>query len=639
MSEGIVASPFTNRAMITAPADFFGRRREIERLLGRVLGGSKAQSCSIVGQRRIGKSSLLKRIEERAVAADPGVVVTLLDLQAARKLEAGEFFAKVLLRFRRAMAGAPAMVVDAHAAYDELCDLLEDDAGAHRFVVLLDEFDVVTGNPAFDEDFFGALRYMANAFDIAFVTSSYADLTDLCHTDAVRQSPFFNIFTTLDLGLMADGEVDEMLTTLVDRSSIALGEADRRLIGELGGRYPFFLQIAGSVIWEIRAEGREPGRAEVEERALAEARGHFRYFVDHLGGDERAALGALACGVAAEPDLVHRLARRSLVDPDSGGLFSPLLGAWLRDQTDRSAPTVIGRRRSADATHVLPALGADIGDRYLIERELGAGAFGKVYAARDRLLDRVVALKFLRTEGADEPAAGGRRARFLREARALAAMRHPNVITVHDVGEWEGQPWIAMELVAGGTLEDRLKAEGRLDVAEAARIASDVARGLHHAHGHGIVHRDVKPANLMLEPDGRVRIGDFGVMRYSSAVVPPTGGVITTDGRIVGTPAYMAPEQILGGDLDGRTDLFALGLVLYECLTGRQPFLATGVADLTRRVSDQAPPDPSTELPSLPAGLCAVVRRALATAPGDRWPDCEVLVRELAPYAEESPTN
>jgi WD40 repeat protein len=244
--------------------------------------------------------------------------------------------------------------------------------------------------------------------------------------------------------------------------------------------------------------------------------------------------------------------------------------------------------------------------------ELGRGGMGVVFRAHDPLADRPVALKVMQPRLASGEA---HRRRFLREARAAAGLRHDHVVTVYQVGEDRGVPYLAMELLQGETLEDRLAREGRLAQAEAARIAREAARGLAAAHAKGLTHRDVKPANLWLEAgSGRVKVLDFGLARAADDAEGLTGA-----GCLPGTVPYMSPEQVAGaGPVGPPTDVYALGVVLYRMLAGRLPFGGTAL-ELAYRITHENPPRPSRFRAGLDPGLEAVVKKAMARRPQDRY--------------------
>ncbi len=267
-------------------------------------------------------------------------------------------------------------------------------------------------------------------------------------------------------------------------------------------------------------------------------------------------------------------------------------------------------------------------DRYTIEGALGEGGMGRVYRAHDERLDRKVALKVLLTER--EEGSDGR-ARLLREARAAATLDHPNVVGVYDVGEANGAPFIVMELVDGKTLRD-VATDRALPMADRLRYLRDVASALSAAHEAGLVHRDVKPENVIVRSDGRVKVLDFGIARRKRPKVDPTQATdlslstLTADGIKVGTPMYMAPEQIRGQSVDGRTDQFAWGVTAYEVLTGRSPWTGKDSLEVMAAVLTETPPDLPT---TIPAKARALVLKALQKKSDDRCASMQSIVRTL----------
>ncbi|HVK11095.1 MAG TPA: protein kinase [Gemmataceae bacterium] len=271
-----------------------------------------------------------------------------------------------------------------------------------------------------------------------------------------------------------------------------------------------------------------------------------------------------------------------------------------------------------------PQPGDVVGD-YRLAAVLGAGGMGRVFRATDAVLGRDVAVKVVRVEVAVRP---GARERFLREARAMAAVQHDHVVPIHAVGEADGLPFLVMPLLAGESLEARLARERPLAPAEVARIGREMAAGLAAAHAAGLVHRDVKPANVWLEaPGGRVKLLDFGLARD-----PEPAGAVTTDGAVVGSPPYMSPEQADGSPLDFRTDLFSLGTVLYECATGERPFRGPTLTATLLAVARAAAPPAKAVNPLVPAGLSDLIARLHARAPADRPPSAATVAADLAPF-------
>jgi len=260
--------------------------------------------------------------------------------------------------------------------------------------------------------------------------------------------------------------------------------------------------------------------------------------------------------------------------------------------------------------------------RYKILGELGRGAMGIVYRAQDPALDRVVALKTIiladDAEGREEY-----QKRFFLEAKAAGKLTHPSIVTTYDFGEQDGVAYLAMELLEGTDLRTRLK-EGALPPAEAVEVARQVAEGLGFAHERGIVHRDVKPGNIMLLERGRAKIMDFGLARMRAADHK------TVTGMVLGTPKYMSPEQVAGSPVDQRSDLFSLGIVLYEMLTGSRLFGAEDMTQIMHNVTYQEHEPPTRLKPELPAMLDFVVARALKKDPGSRYQDAAELAADLS---------
>lgn len=257
--------------------------------------------------------------------------------------------------------------------------------------------------------------------------------------------------------------------------------------------------------------------------------------------------------------------------------------------------------------------------RFRVVGLLGQGAMGVVYRGRDDVLERDVALKVM---AATALADADNRQRFLREARASARLQHPNIVTIYELGEHEGQPFMALELLEGLDLQRAIEAGIRPDPKVILPVVLQMLAGLGHAHAHGVVHRDVKPSNVFL-PHGRpVKLMDFGVARLASAT-------LTTAGTVLGTPSYMSPEQVRGGEVDGRSDLFSAGLILYELLTGEKAFRAQSVVAVLYKIAHE-PPDLSL-LPRSGSwnALRAVLERVLARDAGARYPDAASLSRDL----------
>ena len=261
--------------------------------------------------------------------------------------------------------------------------------------------------------------------------------------------------------------------------------------------------------------------------------------------------------------------------------------------------------------------------RYQLLEELGRGAMGVVYKGHDPSIDRPVALKLLAGEpGLQEPEREQRRKRFLREARAAGRLTHPSIVTIYDVGEDQDQAFLVMEYVEGEPLDRILRRVRALPLSRVLDIADQVAGALDYAHAHGIIHRDVKPANILLSPDDRVKVTDFGIARLAD-------GELTLTQHTPGTPSYMAPEQVAGHPADGRSDLFALGALLYELLTGARAFPGENLATIVHRIVNEEPRPLAEVAPGLPLGLEPCLKRAMAKDPTQRYPRAVDLARDL----------
>lgn len=255
------------------------------------------------------------------------------------------------------------------------------------------------------------------------------------------------------------------------------------------------------------------------------------------------------------------------------------------------------------------SVGRVLGDRYELTRILGRGGMAEVYAAHDRVLDRNVAVKLL-LERFKEDSAFTRR--FSDEARHAARLNHPNLVAVYDTGTADGQPFIVMELVDGRSLQEAL-AEGTVDVATAVNVVAAVCEALGYAHDRGVIHRDVKPGNIMLAHDGSVKVTDFGIARAIG------NDTVTRTAAVLGTAAYLSPEQAQGGAIDPRSDLYSLGVVLYEALTGIQPFRGDSAVTVAYQHVQEQPRPPRERNPNISVALEAVVLRALTKNPANRY--------------------
>ncbi|WP_373974424.1 serine/threonine protein kinase [Chitinibacter sp. SCUT-21] len=277
---------------------------------------------------------------------------------------------------------------------------------------------------------------------------------------------------------------------------------------------------------------------------------------------------------------------------------------------------------------------------YQLQSRLGKGAMGVVFRARDERLERDVAIKLLQVNLESDEAADYA-ARLLQEARSAARLNHPGIITVYDCGEWRSKSYLAMELVHGITLKDLLEKRGQLSIRQVVSIARQMFAALGHAHRHKVIHRDIKPGNLMLTKEGRLKITDFGI-----AQLPASD--LTRTGTILGSPRYMSPEQLAGKKLDGRADLYSAGVVLYQCLTGKAPFDGETTMNIVYQVLHTTPPAPHELRPEVPRVLSDLVMRCIDKHADQRFSSLDAALAALlggdvspqrAELAPEDPTE
>ena len=269
--------------------------------------------------------------------------------------------------------------------------------------------------------------------------------------------------------------------------------------------------------------------------------------------------------------------------------------------------------------------------KYLIRRELGRGAMGVVYEGYDPMIERAVAIKVLRLDEADPHLAAELRMRFRREAQAAGRLGHPGIVGVYEYGEDAGADatFIAMELVRGRDLKSLFDSGRRFTLAETGRVMAELLAALQHAHERGVVHRDVKPGNIILLDDGGVKVADFGIARLDTSE-------LTQLGSVLGTVSHMSPEQLTGEAVDGRSDLYSCGVILYQLLTGERPFSGPPAA-LIHKVLNENPAPVSQRVPTLSPALDVVVQTAMAKQAAQRYPDARAFAAALRTALDAPP--
>ncbi|HUK91630.1 MAG TPA: TniB family NTP-binding protein, partial [Blastocatellia bacterium] len=405
------SNPYLNRVAIKDPAQFFGRNREVARIFSRI-GASRPQSIALVGERRIGKSSLLhfinnRKMREKHLDSASSYAFAFMDLQQKRKLTPGEFFRELFAVLAKDTGDESLVGLD--GAYDSVRITLEQfRRTGMRLIVLLDEFEVITANAAFDLEFYSFLRSIANNYDVAYVTSSARDLQELCRSQLIADSPFFNIFTNVFLRAFARPEALELITKPSSEVGVPLEGYSRRIL-EVAGYFPYFLQIACSAYLDhILENNGKVKREEVETAFLDEAKGQFRFMWDHLSDSNRRCIRNFVehSRVEKEEEHIYEDLKRNgyFIEDDRGPrVFSSAFSSVISRprvittelvRTDRAAMAIHepGVEKIV-ATPLIEPKGY-IG-RFTIRRSLGAGGMGEIFEGRDTELQRTVAIKVL----------------------------------------------------------------------------------------------------------------------------------------------------------------------------------------------------------------------------------------------------
>lgn len=634
-------NPYLNRVAIKDTTQFYGRRKEAARIFSRI-GASRPQSVAIVGGRKIGKSSLLNYIyapEVRSRMLDGNeYLFVFMDLQQKRFQSMEGFFADLILGVGDALAEAGAEPIEVKGSdFDGVRRLFTQlHRRKHKLICLLDEFDVITSNRAFNLDFFAFLRSAANNYDVAYITSSASDLQELCHTDQIADSPFFNIFTNIYLRPFSPEEARELIAEPSRQAGLPL-EDYRQQILELAGYFPFFLQIACANFFDHLLEYNTVSDIKkIEEGFLDEARVHFRYIWEHLHEEEREVIDSFLSGLGIPKSKEHIFEelRRSGYFVDDR-LFSRLFGSVVTDprypamrqheSEEYIPPTdpVLNREETKRSRFLRDKDDSEPGaaprqlDRFQIIDRLGQGGMGEVFLARDSELRRQVAIKLLRRRYASDETI---RRRFLREAQTASMLSHPNIATIYEIGESAGVPYIVMEFVRGATLTERL-CQRPFTLAEVVDVGLQVSSALAEAHNAGIIHRDIKSSNVLIDERGRVKVLDFGLAKPSlfDRDDEERSFDITEPGILLGTVNYMSPEQAQGQDLDARSDIFSLGVVLYEIATGRLPFDGETYFQIIEAVTKLQPTPIGTLRPDAPGRLIEIINKMLEKDPQNRF--------------------
>ena len=656
-----------NRAAddLFAPAkgrDLLARDTEAERLLRHVCGGGEPGVAALVGAPGIGRTSLLYRLASDLAARraqgwrlaglqlPAGVGIGIPELGARLARAAAAAFAD--LPERKEKSRATAALPDAGEPFARLEELLESAEGSGlRPVILIDPAEQLLEDESFDGDVAAVLRHLNGKRGLGLVLSLTRLPAESPLSRSAAQSALLVGCPFVVLAPLRALAAGELVKTVVEKLGSVVAPSERGVILEACGGHPAMLVRATQLFLEGRSHGQKPDELELIRRTAAAEGNRVRRLRASMTSDEAEMLEALGRGEAASTRMLARLASIGLATAGDGpdrpilpGFSSwieaagrgtdekPTLGHGHLESTLRTPVAGTGGSEgtltpSAGASPMalrssVPKPGERIGDRYELRKELGVGGCGRVYLAFDTTLERDIALKVLHTPPNEDPVE--LRQRFRREALTVARLTHPSLVILYDQGDDQGLLYLVMELVSGGSLADQMSPGRIIPVSEVARYGAEIADGLAHAHNRGVIHRDIKPANILLTMENRVKISDFGIAHLAGK---------TTEKdleEIVGTPLYMSPEQIRGEAVGPESDLFSLGVVLYQMLAGRPPFLAETLSGITMAILYAPIPSlPDNLAAGVPAEMQEIVARALSKDRRARWGSGEELAKAL----------
>ena len=630
-------NPFFNRQRITDPAYFWGRAQEIEALYGAIL---TRQCRSIVGERKLGKSSLLTHLACSASLRKHGFdpkhyAFIYVDLEGMAQITYEEFWPELLDQLSAELPDsqselktlAEALVQQPRIRFMQVRRLMRRIERANvTVVIMLDEFESLAVNGDFDHGFYGELRSLAGELGVVYITASKRSLYDLTYLHAdTLSSPFFNIFSEETLGLLTRSEAVTLLHELSSLPhDIPFSPDQINFLIDLAGRHPFFLQIAGYYLYAARQDGSASSSVpeHVKRRFETEAEDHFRYWWQQLSFLEQTALLQIN-HEPPSPKVLRQLREKALVYQAVDGRWQPFSQAFsdflpaTETLSEQTFPLLQNKGKGNMS-------GVTLGS-YRVLSPIGQGGMAVVYKGYQSTLDRYVAIKIM-----SHAVAGDHTfiERFQREAAAVARLRHQNLVQMLDFGVHKDISYMVMEYISGETLKERILRTGiagqRIQISDIEQIIQDTASALDHAHAHGIIHRDVKPSNIMLRSEGQLALltsetpftavlTDFGVARMLESVQ------LTGTGAAIGTPDYMSPEQAQGEPATAASDIYALGIVLYEMLTGELPFTADSPLAVLIKHMQIRPPLLASKVPDLPVTLEFVIMKALNKNPIDRY--------------------
>jgi len=601
---------------------FYGRTE----LIDEILNGPR-NSLWVLGTRRIGKTSLLKQLEHLNTSDGAEYVPVFWDFQGAEDPEELKLtFTDALLdaEDRLEAIGIAVSKLEDEDLFSSMAKLRRKVRSQGRSLLLLcDEVEELLNLHCQDPALLRKLRRAMQSQD--GVRSVLTSSVRLCKLAEVRgdTSPFLHGFSPpLYIGGLS---ADEALALVRQDGSPSktrpeIDDGDAVEIRRRCDSHPYLIQLVCKRFLET-GDLEEACRQVVSDRMINY---FFSVDFDMLSGTEKSVLRLIADQGAATDDSIHAVMKGATADRDDAlqrlenlgfigrdeernhVLPSFFLRRWLEDLAIAELPP---QQQSTSLRDALTLSLQTLDDRYTLEEEIGSGQTGSVFKARDSLLDTWVAVKLLKPEYTANHNALARARQEIILSRDIA---HPNILRVYHLASHEGGTYITMQWIRGGTLADVIGERGAMPTPEVLTLATKLSSALAAAHGHNILHRDIKPANILVDDDGEPYLADFGLARLIG------GSNLTQHGVFVGTPQYCSPEQVALEKLDERSDIYALGLVIFELATGKRPFEADTVPELLALQRHAPPPDPITFSPGIPGDLAVIILRCLAKDPADR---------------------
>jgi len=665
------------------PPYFVGREKEVRVIFNQI--ANPARGCvAISGNRRIGKTSLLQYVCDPATIERWGLsedkyVFLLLDCGSIGDFTPSNFWRRVLVRLLRktkdkTLAEAVQSALTRHEIHYDDFEIVLDKM--HRIgqmlVLLLDEFEWVLNidNERATRIFLGGLRALINRQPKVFslITATRQELTELCHPLKFSTSPFYNNFIFQPLKPFTEADINQLIDKALEQTNVEFHPDECAYVFGIGGFHPYLVQRAASLIFDAKTQGlkvtdcREVIEADFEEQArlhftelwrdfshqekrllivltmrsiaqkkkewirnsdteilqnvLSRYESTLKALADH-GLITEASLRAVLCPPAFESWILKEI-RSS--DDEEFGQYESLVSRVISSEEAKCVSKIMRLVSGRELGSLDPMRRGKIG-RYEIVEELGRGGMSVIYKAHDPNIDRPVALKVMYFGSSAQSEESKKR--FKREARSVGRLRHPNIVNIYDADEDRGEPFIVMEYLEGPTLAQVLKTESPLALERVIGIVDQIGEALDYAHQHEVVHRDIKPSNVFLLENDKAKVADFGLAKLTSA------SDLTPERETYGTFGYTSPEQLQEQEIDGRTDIFSLGIVIYEMLTSRKPFERADVYYMISRTVDEKPLTFGALNSELLPGVKEVLLKATAKDANQRYQTCAELAQDL----------